>query len=82
MAQAENLLLGFSSYTRGSQGSDSRGHGYSQARRQERDTMTHRTVRTGGLIFFLEWESSSFYIFRLLPYNGTSCADGGENHSR
>ncbi|CAG8240975.1 unnamed protein product [Penicillium nalgiovense] len=33
-------------------GSDSRGHGDSQARRQERDTMTHRSVRTEVLIFF------------------------------
>jgi hypothetical protein len=33
-------------------GSDSRGHGDSQARRQERDTMTQRSVRTEVLIFF------------------------------
>ncbi|CAG8889667.1 unnamed protein product [Penicillium salamii] len=33
-------------------GSDSRGHGDSQARRQERDTMTHRSVRTEVLNFF------------------------------
>ncbi|CAG8288979.1 unnamed protein product, partial [Penicillium salamii] len=33
-------------------GSDSRRHGDSQARRQERDTMTHRSVRTEVLIFF------------------------------
>jgi hypothetical protein len=33
-------------------GSDSRGHGDSQARRQERDTMTHRSMRTEVLIFF------------------------------
>ena len=39
-------------YTCGARGSDSRGHGYSQARRQERDTMTHRSVRTEVLIFF------------------------------
>jgi hypothetical protein len=33
-------------------GSDRRGHGDSQARRQERDTMTHRSVRTEVLILF------------------------------
>ncbi|CDM32828.1 unnamed protein product [Penicillium roqueforti FM164] len=33
-------------------GSDSRGHGDSQARRQERDTMTYRSVRTEVLNFF------------------------------
>ena len=37
---------------RWARGSDSRGHGDSQARRQERDTMTHRNVRTEVLIFF------------------------------
>ncbi|CAG8070206.1 unnamed protein product, partial [Penicillium salamii] len=39
-------------YTRGARGSDSRGHGDSQAGRQERDTMTQRSVRTEVLIFF------------------------------
>jgi hypothetical protein len=47
---------------RWARGSDSRGHGDSQARRQERDTMTHRSVRTEVLIF-LSWESGSFYNF-------------------
>ena len=41
--------------------------------------MTHRSVRTEGLIF-LGWESGSFYFFRLRLYQGTSCADGSENH--
>jgi hypothetical protein len=39
-------------YTRGARGSDSRGHGSSQARRPEWGTMTHRSVRTEVLIFF------------------------------
>ncbi|KAI3185988.1 hypothetical protein DTO003C3_10318 [Penicillium roqueforti] len=47
---------------RWARGSDSRGHGSSQARRQKRDTMTHRSVRTEVLIF-LGWESGRFYIF-------------------
>jgi phage terminase large subunit-like protein len=33
-------------YTRWARGSDSRGHGSSQARRQERDTMIYQSVRT------------------------------------
>ncbi|CAP79310.1 hypothetical protein PCH_Pc17g00230 [Penicillium rubens Wisconsin 54-1255] len=37
---------------RWARGSDSRGHGDSQARRQERGTMTHRSVRTEVLIVF------------------------------
>ncbi|OQE65463.1 hypothetical protein PENNAL_c0206G03499, partial [Penicillium nalgiovense] len=43
-------------------GSDSRGHGTSQARRQKRDTMTHRSVKTEVLIFF-GWEPGPFYNF-------------------
>ncbi|CAG8127783.1 unnamed protein product, partial [Penicillium nalgiovense] len=47
---------------RWARGSDSRGHGSSQARRHERGTMTHRSVRNEVLIF-LAWESGPFYIF-------------------
>jgi hypothetical protein len=65
---------------RWARGSDSRGHGDSQARRQERDTLIHRSVRTEVLIF-LGWESGSFYFFGLRLYQETSCADGSENHS-
>ncbi|CAG8891554.1 unnamed protein product [Penicillium salamii] len=61
-------------------GSDSRGHGDSQARRQERDTMTHRSVRTEVLIFFWAGNPAPFIFFRLRLYQGTSCADGSENH--
>ncbi|CAG8891520.1 unnamed protein product [Penicillium salamii] len=44
-------------------GSDSRGHGDSQARRQERDTMTHRSVRTEVLIFFWAGNPAPFIFF-------------------
>ena len=51
-------------YTRGARGGDSRGHGDSQARRQERDTMTQRSVRTEVLIFFgLGIGLLSFFFF-------------------
>jgi hypothetical protein len=61
-------------------GSDSRGHGDSQARRQERDTMTHRSVRTEVLIFFWAGNRAPFIFFRLRLYQGTSCAVGSESH--
>ena len=67
-------------YTHWARGSDSRGHGDSQARRQERDTMTHRSVRTEVLIFFWAGNPAPFIFFRLRLYQGTSCADGSENH--
>ncbi|CRL27397.1 unnamed protein product [Penicillium camemberti] len=47
---------------RWARGSDSRGHGDAQARRQERDIVTQRSVRTEVLIL-LGWESGPFYIF-------------------
>jgi hypothetical protein len=67
-------------YTRGARGSDSRGHGDSQARRQERGTMTHRSVGTEVLIDFGLGIRLLLYFFRLRLYQGTSCADGSENH--
>jgi hypothetical protein len=66
---------------RWARGSNSRSHGSSQARRHERGNMTHRSVRTGVLIFFFGLEIRLIlYIFRLRLYQGTSCADGSENH--
>ncbi|CAG8183749.1 unnamed protein product, partial [Penicillium nalgiovense] len=44
-------------------GSDSRGHGDSQARRQGRDTMTQRSVRTEVLIFFWAGNRAPFIFF-------------------
>ena len=48
---AELVLRGAQILHCWARGSDSRGHGDSQARRQERDTMTHRSVRSEVLIF-------------------------------
>jgi hypothetical protein len=43
-------------------GSDSRGHGSPQARRQGRDTMMYQSVRT-EVLSFLGWESGPFHVF-------------------
>ena len=42
--------------------------------------MTHRSVRTGVLIFFGLGIGLLLYFFRLRLYQGTSCAVGSENH--
>ena len=62
---------------RWAQSSDSRGYGSSQARRQERDTMMHQSVRTE--VLNLAGNPAPFIFFRLRLYQGTSCADGSEN---
>jgi len=65
---------------RWARGSDSRGHGRSQARKYERGTVTHRSVRIEALIFFLAGNPAPLVIFRLRFYQETSCAVDGENH--
>jgi hypothetical protein len=64
---------------RGARGSDSRGHGSSQARRQEGHHDTSECEdRSPG--FFWTGNSAPFIIFRLRLDQGTSCAVGSENH--
>jgi hypothetical protein len=64
---------------RGARGSDSRGHGSSQARRQEGHHDTPE-CEDRSPDFFWTGNSAPFIIFRLRLDQGTSCAVGSENH--